>query len=84
MPNRFGQLSCSGGRQSRLLDRGQPIAPTNGVNSKDHIVFYNITTFFGAAVAQLLDIQDCTHVSRTSIQASWAKYPVSSDQQHLY
>ena len=45
MPNRFGQLICSGGRQSRLLDRGQLTAPTDGVNSKDHIVSYNIKHF---------------------------------------
>ena len=45
MPNRFGQLSCSGGRQSRLLDRGQLTSPTNGADSKDHVVFYNIKHF---------------------------------------
>ena len=36
----------------------------------------------------LLDIQDCTHVFRTNIQVSRAKYPsihaVSSGHQHLY
>ena len=42
MPNRFGQSSCSGGRQSRLLDRGQLTSPTNGADSKDHVVFLNI------------------------------------------
>ena len=39
------ELLCSGGRQSRLLDRGQLTAPTNGVNSRDHVVFITLKHF---------------------------------------
>ena len=39
-------MSCSGGRQNRLPDRGPLTLPIDGVDSKGCVVSYNIKTLF--------------------------------------